>query len=253
MNTIKSERSSLSTPLSGQVAPFAGNYTHGFPFPHDNMMQIQEVTSASDDHHPAIPQMYRVGSTDANPPGRIVPIYSGTPMMHQYSTDHDIGGTPTNQVANHSLQDSPSSMSNTSTLHESPHSQEIFYDQLPPQTYQLQPSQMAQHPQMQYPQYHHSLPNYSCHPGLPHQRVPQHQQHFNNPAVVRTSQPEQQHGENPNGWYDEIPYQAPMLVNETHQVGMPQLYDPGNESEWYLKDDNGIILPTQRITQNQWH
>lgn len=170
--------------------------------------------------------------------------YGPTPLLHHYqSAGHRLESstTPTPQhitTGPQTVQSSPDSLSSGSSQPENANSHELYYAQvqsLPIQQYQLQPTPMNHDASIQYQ-------HYQTHPSIP---VPQRFQ------TIPHQQPNsQQQPLPPQLWYDTMAYLPPQMVSAPEPINQPRLFAPSHSVEdWWIKqEDNGMLLPSARIS-----
>ena len=244
---LKREHSASLNELGGQDMPLPKQYLDTFPFPSGDL-NIQDLGKGLAEPSPA-PQLYNLGTANLGVPP---PMYNPNllPVMQPYSNERAIPNTtistPDRGISGgHELQDSPRSLSETSTGQDSAGSQDFYDNQLPSQTYQLQEPYVLQQPQMQYPQYQ----------GIPQQQLQQEQQiHQQQDIQSQHHQPQLQASNEQEAWYASLmQFQQPTAIPESQQVyrensAFDALPDLNITANWMIKpDDYGLIMPSDRL------
>ncbi len=282
MQVFKTEGQSYN-PQVGQVPPLLNTYSNAYEYQRHNMVHVPDASHGIDDRSPTS-QVYQVDTSNSEmcPPRSLPGEYNAVNMMHQYSSgDQTMSNstTPTQTqllAPGQTLDSSPGSMSEGSSQPDNTQTQDVYYAQVQPQSYQIQAPQMVQNGALQYPQYQTVAAPHQCHqvqcmlppqstqiPPPPQQQQQQQQQYTLAPAVQPQSLPQPQPAPPPpqqqqpaqptqQSWYDSLPYQAPMMITPTQPMIQPRLYTPSaGLQDWYIKpEDAGVLLPSQRVAES---
>lgn len=280
MQVFKTEGASFNT-QAGHVPPMLNTYSNAYDYQRHSMAHVQDASHGIDDRSPTS-QVYQVDTSNADmcPPRSLPGEYNAVNMLQQYSSGNRAmsnSTTPTQTQLlppGHTLDSSPGSMSEGSSQADSAQTQDVYYTQVQPQSYQIQAPQMVQNGGMQYPQYQTVAAPHQCHqvqcmlPPQPTQIPPpqqqQQQQYSLAPAVQQQSLPQPQPAQPPpqqqqqpaqptqHSWYDSVPYQAPMIITPTQPMIQSRLYTPSaGLHDWYIKpEDAGVLLPSQRVAES---
>lgn len=263
---FKAERMTPFSPQDSHPAVPRPSLANSFSFPPNTMAHVQDLNHCTVTHPLPLSQ----GAVYANQPCETVlsnavsvprpgaQDYGGPPLVHHYPpAGHrlEASTTPTPQhiiTTGQTIQSSPSSLSSCSSQPESAHSQDLYYSQvqgLPIQQYQLQQSPMNHDGTLQFPQYQAVTVGQQVPHGQPMAvpiMPPQQQYH-----TIPQSQHQQQQQQAPNQvWYDTMAYHPPVMVSAPEPINQQRLYTPGNGvQDWWIKpEDNGIVLPSARLS-----